>query len=222
MTRRGLTLVEIIVTIGILSLIILSLITSSIFIVRSSQMISETQLIKSKLTYYYYNGVFAPFFITDAVYNPNKLFQYTRSTRGILENHRLKVEDVNFNAIQILEELKTKLREDIEMKDRGIEIESVDIKLSDKPIVSVIIDETDDSSKTTPRRYRIKATLAWFNVRIEYRTRDNRILSITMELPIINNVDSSNIIPEDDKGGNGNHPGSTPPIFRPASPHKSN
>jgi len=47
------------------------------------------------------------------------------------------------------------------------------------------------------RGYRLVVTLAYFKVYIKYRTKDNRILTLTIdELPLVNNVDSTNIIPE--------------------------
>lgn len=211
--RKGLTLIEILVTIGILSLIILTLISSSIFIVKSNEAVSKSNIIKSKLKHYYYDIVFIPYITSDKIYTPNTLFDYTDiNNRKILEINKknegriygepndpiisklsINSEQTSFTAIEIFQQLKQKLKQDVDIKNWGIEIEEVTLKLSDKPVQYVIVPIKDAVENIIG--HKLIATLIWFDVSIKYKTKDGRILEIKEELPLINNIDSGNILP---------------------------
>lgn len=211
--RKGLTLIEILVTIGILSLIILTLISSSIFIVKSNESVSKSNIIKSKLKHYYYEIVFIPYITSDKIYTPNTLFDYTdinnrkileineknkgriygETNDSIISNLSINSEKTSFTAIEIFQQLKQKLKQDVDIKNWGIEIEEVTLKLSDKPVQYVIVPIKNADGNIIG--HKLIATLIWFDVSIKYKTKDGRILEIKEELPLINNIDSGNILP---------------------------
>lgn len=209
--RKGLTLIEILVTIGILSLIILTLISSSIFIVKSNEAVSKSNIIKSKLKHYYYDIVFIPYITSNLNYSPNTLFDYTdpnkrkileinEKNRGriygedsIISDLSINSEQTSFTAIEIFQQLKQKLKQDVDIKNWGIEIEEVTLKLSDKPVQYVIVPIKNADGNIIG--HKLIATLIWFDVSIKYKTKDGRIVEIKEELPLINNVDSNKILP---------------------------
>jgi hypothetical protein len=94
---------------------------------------------------------------------------------------------------------------DEDIKNWGLTVEEVSLVLDeDKPISSVIVTEGTN-------QYKLTVTLSYFKVYIKYRTKDNRVLTLKIDdLPLINNIDSTNIIPE------GKLPSST--ITKPISP----
>lgn len=205
MKKRGLTLVEILATIGILSLIILTLLSTTLFIVRSSTEISKTNIVKSKLTYYYFDTVFVPYFLSKTVYDvydisSQKSVKYEEDIRKILEE---KDKDkkigriyaggnniiLSLKATDIFYNLQTKIKNDEDIKNWGIEIISVELSVSEKkPISSVIVEDPPKSGK-----HKLIATLLWFDVIIKYKTKDGRVLTLKTEFPLINNVDSGGI-----------------------------
>lgn len=198
MKKKGLTLIEVLATIGILSLLILTLISSAIFIVKSSDNISKSHIIKSKLAYHYFDSVFIPYFCSNSLYNvtSNQNVEYKKEIRKQIELNinRGRIynndQDIvpNLKAAQIFQSLRTRLTEDPDIKNWGIKILSVELKISDKyPISSVIKEEING--------YKLTATLLWFDVIITYQTKDGRILTVKEELPLINNVDSIGIVP---------------------------
>lgn len=198
MKKKGLTLIEVLATIGILSLLILTLISSAIFIVKSSDNISKSHIIKSKLAYHYFDSVFIPYFCSNSLYNVtsygNKEYKKEIRKQIELNINRGRIynndQDIvpNLKAAQIFQSLRTRLTEDPDIKNWGIKILSVELKISDKyPISSVIKEETNG--------YKLTATLLWFDVIIKYKTKDGRILTVKEELPLINNVDSIGIVP---------------------------
>ncbi|MCX7758881.1 MAG: prepilin-type N-terminal cleavage/methylation domain-containing protein [bacterium] len=206
MRKKGLTLVEVLVTLAILSLIILTLISSTIFIVKSSEEVSKSHIVKSKLTYYYFDLAFLPFFLTNAIYDPSDnqgLYKYEKSARHQLELSKGSIgriytadhiRDPNLRATEMFKELRKKLQNDKDIKNWGIEIESLEIRLSNKRVSSIVVEKKDDSKKV--KNFELIATLLWFNVTVKYKTKDGRILTLNMELPLINNVNSPNILPE--------------------------
>lgn len=205
MRKKGLTLVEVLATIGILSLLILTLMSSSIFIVKSSDEISKTNIVKSKLTYYYFETVFVPYFVSQTVYNiyeqNNLKVTYKESIRSFLEigngikNRIYAANDKDIapglKAIEIFTSLRKKMKTDEDIKNWGIEILSVSLEISrDKPIKSVIVEKPPNSGN-----YEILATLIWFDVFIKYKTKDGRIVTVKTDLPLLNNVKSGGIKP---------------------------
>jgi prepilin-type N-terminal cleavage/methylation domain-containing protein len=186
--KKGLTLIEVLVTIGILSMIILTLISSAIFIVKSSDMISKSNVIKSKFKYHYFNHVFRQFFVAE-IQRDEGGKSYKRDTRYDIEKDRLR--DPNLQATLIFRELYERMISDEDIKNWGLTVEEVSLVLDeDKPISSVIVTEGTN-------QYKLTVTLSYFKVYIKYRTKDNRVLTLKIDdLPLINNIDSTNIIPE--------------------------
>ncbi|MCS6955366.1 MAG: hypothetical protein NZM44_03315, partial [Candidatus Calescibacterium sp.] len=201
-------LIEVLITLAILSLIILTLLSSTIFIVKSSEEVSKSHIIKSKLTYYYFDLAFLPFFLTNAIYDPvdnQGLYKYQKSARHQLEVNKWSMgriyatdltRDPNLKAIEIFKKLRKKLQDDRDIKNWGIDIENVEIKLSDKYVSSVIVEKKEVKGNKIVTKFELIATLLWFNVIVKYKTKDGRTLTLNMELPLINNVDSPNILPE--------------------------
>ncbi len=147
-----------------------------------------------------------PYFITQHLYNiysptsQNKA-KLNQNTRRIIEFGRTNIiksrlyanleaiapssEGLNLTAINIFGQLKERLKADEDIKNWGVEIVSLDLKQSNKPISNVVIQDPPNSGK-----YKLIATLLWFEVVIKYKTKDQRILTLKTELPLINNIDS--------------------------------
>ncbi len=224
--KKGLTMVEVLAAIIVLSLIILALISTAYYIFLSFEEISIKGVIRRKVDEYYHSYIFTKYYLYndylgELTTNVAHFYTSTESviisgTTGITNSNnpiepsieytnRLNNNTIGINLASLLKNMIVAFNNDEWVKSQGIQINSVSATLLSTLGFYKIIENTI-SSKRKRYSFYIVSTLDKIRIDFSFQKRNKHQFKMSFDFYIVNNMKSKthpdSVINDDDTNTN--------------------